>query len=419
MSVSFVMRGCLISLLLLLQSCGGGGGGSGGDTSANSQTVTPYPVLSSSFENKAVAGLPVELTQLPKLSVAIGGTFVNGWDSVAESLAVADFKRDRTYTAFVIVSDRLSAAKAFFVSHTAAGGYQEVTGLFETAADQVACPFPQQSLVADLNGGTRPDIYVACAGSASGAPQAVEQYVYLSQSNGKFQMKTTRTLASTPTSLHANSASLADIDGDGCQDVVTTNGGSLVLMRGSCTGQQYTLYEPSHAANSGRLPALNSGDPPSSVQGVFLIPRTNRYDLIVAGQGNQGTPVKWFYNSAGYFGPSLTQAGRDVRGYAIAPQYVSTRYDYVESSSSGYLYITNAQNFERLVKIAKPELQTGLDLTPWYYSPADKVNPVNNWPSALRVMTDGNLRPYDAGCDATTRCTKVFSLTTGYGTVWP
>lgn len=420
MSISNKLRGIVLASLYLLQACGGGGGGAGG-TLGSSTVVKPIEVLPSSFENKALPGLPVELTQLPKLSVALGGVFTTGWDSVGDSLAVADFKRNATYSAFVIVSNQINSAKPYFVGYTPAGGY-EIQDLFnDPSVDQVACPFPQQSLIADLNGDTRPDVYVACAGSNTGAPLPVEQFVYLSLANGKYQMKTTRSIVSSPTTLHATSASLADINGDGCIDVVTTNGGDLTLMLGSCTSQQYTLLEPSHTRNANRLPSLGSGDPPSSVQGVFLIPRSGptRYDLIVAGQGNQGNPVKWYYNSYGYFGPSATRLGLDNRAYSIAPQFASTRYDYWESNTSGYIYITNAQNFVRLVQISKPDLSSGLDLTPWYYQPSD-LSPVNNWPSYIRALSDGNLHAYDGSCDASSRCTKAFPMViTSYKTVWP
>ena len=407
MAIFNFSRLILFGLVVLLQSCGGGGGSSSG-TNGSSPFLNPIRVLPSSFENKAMEGLPVELTSLPKLSVAIGGIFNTNWESVGESLAVADFKRNGTYSAFVIVSDQLNTAKPYFVGYSVSGGY-ELQDLFDNPSDdQVACPFPQQSLIADLNGDTKPDIYVACSSSVG----AVAQYVYLSQPNGKYQKKTTATIVSTPTLLNASSATLADIDGDGCKDVVTNDGGSLILMLGrTCTGNQYTLS--AHDPLSGRLPTTGSGDPPNNVQSVFLIPRgISRYDLIVAGRGNQSTPVKWFYNSDGYFGPSITRSGFDLRGYAIAPQVLTSRYDYLESGSYGYIYITNGNNFVYMVQIVKPDYMSTLDTTPRYYFPSDTINPINNWPSYLRVVNDAYLQPYDAACTST-RCNKQFPLT-GY-----
>ena len=405
MAIFNFLRLILLGLVVLLQSCGGGGGSSSG-TNGSSPLLDAIQVLPSSFENKARKGLPVapvELTNLPKLSVAIGGIFNSNWESVGESLAVADFKRNGTYSAFVIVSDQTNTAKPYFVGYSVSGGY-ELQDLFDDpSVDQVACASPQQSLIADLNGDTKPDIYVACSYVGSTA-----QYVYLSQPNGKYQMKTTVTIVSTPTLLNASSATLADIDGDGCKDVVTNDGGSLILMLGrTCTGNQYTLW--AHDPTDGRLPTPTSGNPPTTVQSVFLIPRgTSRYDLIVAGHGSQPTAVKWFYNSRGYFGPSITRLGFDLRGYAL-PQVPTTRYDYLESGPYGYIYITNQKNFVNMVQIIKPDYLNSLDTTPRYYSPSDPINPINNWPSYLHVVNDAYLQPYDAACTST-RCNKQFPL---------
>ena len=418
--MSFVLRVCLALGLVVLQACGGGGGSGGG--SVNSQAaLTPYPVLPSSFENKASLSLPIELTQLPKLSTVMGGSIPLGLDSVGESIAVADFKQNGTFLAFVVVSNLTNNAKALFVGLNSTGGYEIVDLFNDPNIDQVACPTPKQSLVADLNGDSRPDVYLVCAGS--GGVPTIEQYVYLSMNSGKFQLKTTLTIVSSPTSLNATSASIADINGDGCKDVVTNDSGALRLMLAtSCSAGQYTLLDYADTQNTTRLPSVGYGDPPSNVQGVFFIPRSGpRYDLIVAGQGNQGNPVKWYYNhGSGYFKPVLGLLGFDVRGYSILPQYASTQYDYLEAGSYGYVYITNSQNFERLVRITKPDLQSGLVLTPEYYRPVDWINPVNNWPSFLRLFADSNLRPYDAGCEATTsRCTKIFPSVTVYSTTWP
>lgn len=400
MAVSIFLRGLLIILMVMLQACGGGGGGSG-TPSNSSSSAPPKALLASSYENKVIADIPAQLTQLPKLSSSSG--IVTGLDagvvSVSTSLAVADFQQNGSYSAFVIASDGATKSQAFFVGYSATAGWSDLSGtLLPTGTDRTACLLPQQSAVADLNKDGRPDVYVACAG-VGGA--AVTQVIFLSRADGTY----VKAPASTwPTQLNASSVAIADVDNDNCRDVVTTDNGALKIYKATC-GANYTLTEEANR----RPTAL-----PSNILSVFLVPNaTNatQYDLLVgADASNQTYPFKWFENSgAGYFDNTST------RQYGLQWGGASNRYDYLVYGSYGYVFITNSlnQTFVKLARIALPSATS--NTTPSYYTPTNTTTPLNDWPSYLRVRDD-YLEPYDAGCGATvstddsTRCGKRYPI---------
>ena len=391
MSKSWARQLSMLCAVVLLHACGGGGGGSAGNNST--PAATPLSVLPSSYENK-MAALPVALTQLPKLSAvaALASGLTLGMDSVPASLAVADFQRNGSYSAFVIASDGTSQARAYMVGYGATGNWTDLSdSLFRNSTDRVACVRPEQAAVADLNSDGRPDVYVACSGNAGGS---VPQVLYLSQTDGKYQ-KTTTTVQ-----LNATSVALADIDGDtnACKDVVTTHNGALQVMMATACNGVYTLSLP--ADNTGRVPQSAVARPPSNVRNVFLVPRANRrYDLLVGGDGSLGFSFKWFlnngnYGSSGYFD---TTDVTKVRDYLLTVDTGNNRYDYLESGSYGYIYIRNGatQAFGGFNRIPLPGVSSTISysvLTP----PAS--HSLTDWPVAMRLV-DNSLRVYDAGCD--------------------
>ena len=366
---------------------------------------TPLAVLPSSYENKNAA-VPVELTQLPKLSavaVFVPG-LVSGMDSVPASLAVADFQRSGSYSAFVIASDGSSQSRAFFVGYGVASGWSDLSdALFRSSSDRAACLRPEQSAVADLNGDGRPDIYVACSGSSGGS---VAQLLYMSQSDGKY----VKTML--PVSLNASSVALADIDGNGCKDVATTHNGALqILMATACSGS-YTLTLP--ADNAGRIPQSGVALPPSNIRNVFLVPRLSpaRYDLLVGGDGSLGFSFKWYLNndSSGYFD---TLDATKVRSFMLTDTG-NNRYDYLESGDYGYIYVRNGstQTFGALTRVPVP--RTGSTIA--YASLIPTVShTLVDWPAAIRLVGT-SLRVFDAGCGLSvvlnnqTRCGRFYQL---------
>jgi len=410
----------LVSIALLL-ACGGGGGGSSSSSSSGANGATPIPVSPSSYENKNTA-LPVELTQLPRLSslpaFANGLTGLSGTpDSVPGSLAIADFQRNGSYSAFVIASNGTNKARAFFVGYSSTDGWSDLSSLFSTSSDWAACVRPEQSAVADLNGDGRPDIYVACSGDYGGGAHSEPQFVYLSQPNGKYVKSTTSTIASSAVTLDANGVAIADINGDGCKDVITTNNGDLqIMMATSCNGT-YTLSIP--ADNIGRLPVTGGAVLPTMIRSVFLVPRSNplRYDLLVGGNGAQGFPVKWYRNNLtaqgwGYFDPT---AATQYRAYALTYGDSNNRYDYFEVASAGYVYIRNGANND-YVGFFKIPLPGDGSVTLFSTLTPNASHPLTDWPAAMRLVGTTQLRVFDAGCDLTvvlnnqSRCGRQYDI---------
>ena len=410
-----IQRSLLTTIVLIFQACGGG---SGGNSVTNPSTTTsdPIPVLHSSFENKNAA-VPVALTQLPRLSSLPGfatslALLTGTVDSVPASLAVADFQRNGSYSAFVIASNGIDQARAFFVGYSANGVWSELSELFKTTLDWGACVRPEQSAVADLNGDGRPDIYVACSGDYGVGAHSDPQYVYLSQPDGKYVKSTTLTIATPNVTMDSNSVAIADINNDGCKDVITTDNGNLqILMATSCNGT-YALSGP--AANAGRKPVTGGALLPTTIRSVFLVPRRDplRYDLLVGGNGNQGFPMKWYRNNngTGYFD---TTDQLQYRTYALTYGDSNNRYDYLESDA-GYIYVRNGstQDLVGLFKIPLPNDGSSTSIVSLIPPPPHTRM---DWPAAMRIVGT-KIRVYDAGCDFTvvlnnqSRCGRQYDL---------
>ena len=396
---------------MLLQACGGGGGG-GATGPAGTGGSTPLPVFASSFENKGISTLTSSL--VPKLSLIVGAAQLSGRDSVPESLAVADFQRSGSYSVFVVASSSTAdptadKGRVFFLSQSGTQWTDISSRMLVNEIDREACARPQQALVSDLNGDGKPDVYLACAAAA-----LVSQYLYLSRADGTYEMRRTSDMA-TNIRLDAMGAAIGFVDGDSIPDVVSTNNGSLVVMLGEISAGQYTLKSP----GSSRLPV--TPPLPSGARSVFLLPRTTstpgsaitttRHDLLVGGNGTQGTPLAWYRNNSGYFNP--TDALK-VRQYAVVAGDANNRYDYVESDRYGYLYVTDSSSNDvvRMWRIEKPD-DSGTSTSLAQYSP--DTRPVNDWPARIR-LSGSYLVPFDAGCpmtvtlDDTSRCGKRYPV---------
>lgn len=396
---------------LLLQACGGGGGGSSiGPVGTGGST--PLPVFASSFENKGISTLTSSL--VPKLSLIVDAAQLNGRDSVPESLAVADFQRSGSYSAFVVASSptvdpTADKGRVFFLSQSGTVWTDISSRLFVSNSDREACARPQQALVSDLNGDGKPDVYLACAAAA-----LVSQYLYLSRADGAYEMRRTSDMAS-HIRLDAMGAAIGFVDGDSIPDIVSTDNGSLVVMLGEVSAGQYTLkaHEP------GRLPVIPAA--PSGARSVFLLPRTTltpgsaitttRHDLLVGGNGTQGSPVAWYRNNSGYFNP--TDALK-VRQYAAVAGDANNRYDYVENDRYGYLYVTDSSSNDvvRMWRIEKPD-DSGTSTSLAQHSP--DTAPAGDWPARVR-LAGSYLVPFDAGCpltvtlDNASRCGKRYPV---------
>lgn len=268
--------GWLVWTALALTGCGGGGGSAGPDAKV---TPTPLAVLATSYENKNLRVAALDVSQIPVMAADAAL-----WTQVPESLAFGDFFQEGKYSAFVAANQANGAAKAYFLKKNDAGTWTDATA--DLLTDRTVCTHVVQAISADFNGDGKPDIYVACGGTA-----AMQQVFFMSRT-GSGQTGYVR--QETGFGLQSWGAAAGDIDGDGDIDlVVTDNGGTVALMNdGSKLGAS------SFSKDMSRIPttASNGWDFPTQHRKVFLIPNTNPEanpsllplspDLVIAGTGD-------------------------------------------------------------------------------------------------------------------------------------
>lgn len=388
----------LLLLVLLIQSCGGGGVGSGGVVDNSKLTPTPLSVDASSFVNKSAADLDnfvvSKLSKIPLLSANF-----DGFESIASTLAVADFQRTGQYSAFVVGSNGTSARGYFLKYNSTSGRWEDISAdLFYDAASGVhreACTGAEQALVTKFNGDDAPDIYLVCSGTGG-----VAQYLYLSRADGKYELVKT---SAAPMSIRidAKGASIADINGDGVVDVVTSHQRiapdpdllvTVSVMLGTYVRatNTYTLGAPRAIALSGLSQPL-----PNSIRNVFLLPRSGRFDLLVGGDGGQGSPMAWYQNNGtGFFDNTHSLS------YLLTGGDAFSRYDYVESGAHGYVYVTSSQTgaLVKLWRITKPDTSANNALYKHTLSEFRFSSPVStDWASRI-IIKNNYIVPYDAGC---------------------
>jgi hypothetical protein len=314
-------------------------------------------------------------------------------------LAVADFLQLGQNAAFVVGVDGAGAGKAFFLKVNPSTGvwYDVSDQLFATGTtDRQACSDPRQGLVTKFNADARPDVYLVCAGNT-------QQYAYISGADGKYTRYTTSF------QLDATSAAAADLDEDGAVDIITTDNGSVYKVMG--LGSSFTGTVMNSRSLKEQITGLSTALP-SFVHDVFVISRNNVQYLLVGGRGNAQNEVAWYKNFSGAFDSV------ESRRVLIPGTTGDYRFDYLESSSYGYLYVTSAtgSSFINLIRVALPQLNPGWDATLWYYSNLSFKWPSTNW-SPRVVLSSGQIVPYDAQCAANAvnvgtdlRCGQAYNL---------
>lgn len=284
--------------LAALAGCGGGGGGA-----STPAIPTPLAVEGSSYANKN--SIALDLPQLKSVASS----------SIAESVTFGDFFQNGTYSAFVAVAQAGAApAKAYFFKKNASGGWDDATASLLTSTE--VCATVTQAITADLNGDGKPDVYVACRGSA-----AIKQVIFMSQRNASTYVRQETTFT-----LQSWGAAAGDIDGDGFIDIVATDNDSTVALMNDGLG---TLTK-----DTNRVPVAGAGLP-TLHRKVFLLPRTGaRPDLVIAGSGaGLNSTTIFMKNSAGYFylNQSSLFESKVLNGTTTAKVY-----DVIETDS--YLY---------------------------------------------------------------------------------
>lgn len=222
--------------LLSLAACGGGGGGGANsappvptvETQAAPKTIaqaSPLAVKATSFLNEQAAGqvgaLPDSLKFAPR------------------ALARADFMQRGVIDLIVLQStyspqhDTAETAKTKLSTITyyrsEGGTYVRDTSILEQTA---GCVDPSNVAVADFNGDTIPDVFVACSGyDAAPFPGERNMVILSNKATGKFNVRQ----VDSAVGFH-HDVSAADINGDGKVDAVVAAASSMRAFLGNGDG---------------------------------------------------------------------------------------------------------------------------------------------------------------------------------------
>ena len=393
----------ILLLIVSLSGCGGGGGGAAPDGSALPVFPKALAVAAASFENKNNTDTLLNSPQIPEIT-----TSSPTGKSISESLAMADFFQEASYSAFVAVSQTGAASKAYFLKKNASGAWVDSTSSLLSEADRTVCSKVVQALSADFNNDGKPDVYVACGGTS-----AVQQIVFLSQATQSTYIRQ----ETTGISIQSWGASAADIDGDGRIDIVSSDGNGVVQLTNNGVSNGVLSWSKKTQAQMG---ITNLTDFPTMPRKVFLLPNSGGLpDLVVAGDGDQiNNTMVWMKNQSGTFnfnGNSLVS--RIAENYpmvdANAQPTNATIFDLVINSSNLFVLVKNAtvENASNATSMAilryelpKDTPGTQLNLiasSPTVALPSANYQPAGGFVSQIKPNSTGQFVAYDADCVST------------------
>lgn len=361
-----------------------------------------------SYENKHNAG--IDNPRLPYLhdvvSIALEPQENYLW---SRAVAFADFFQDGTVGAIAFsafwrntfpqfnpnhMPD--SPSKLYFLHRLADGRWEERTmSLLADGQSRFTCIQPNYLQVADFNHDRRPDVFLTCTGvdfvTDSQTDGLSDQFVVLSQSNGRYLINR----LDMPM-IYSHGATVADIDGDGHQDILTVApaagsqgfGRPLVLWgRGDGTFQ----------LDATRFPAEMQNKP---IYGITAIPIDGQIKVVVSGNApgavsppdpvwQYGTKVFRYVDGLFQLELDLTPTLPDVTGtnvtFGLALDVV---YD------AGYYYLWHVDHLYQNQALVKTHATNGQTSVLWQ-RPVD----LNNWESgSMKLMSSGALLSQMAGC---------------------
>lgn len=213
--------------------------GPGGTRGDSIPLIVPFPVYSTSYENKN--RLAFDRTQVPTVRGLDIPRVAADQNSNERSVAFADFLGKGSVSAFVSSTRSTnrfpelprdfsdSPGIGYFLSINAQNQWIDRSAeLFASPEDRWTCVSVSYSLVADFNGDKKPDIWMACSGldvadfnifpvEQQRDVATSEQVVLLSTPNGTYRRQ------AIPERLYGHHAAAADFNGDGHVDVLSTD----------------------------------------------------------------------------------------------------------------------------------------------------------------------------------------------------
>ena len=192
----------LTAFIVTTQGCGGGGGSGSSGTRLSG---TPLVVQSSSYLNFKNVGLTPTQTPVAADTRAYG--------DFSKSGNLDLFTAQLTYDPSQPISQATPSIFKFW-KVMSNGSYTEDTAKLST---NTGCIHPRKALVADFNGDTIPDIFVACHGYDNGAYPGERAKIVLSQANGTYVIQDALDIG------YWHGATAFDVDGNGTIDLMLVN----------------------------------------------------------------------------------------------------------------------------------------------------------------------------------------------------
>jgi uncharacterized protein (DUF1800 family) len=281
--------------------------GAGESVKKTITVAVPHVPMPTSYQNKN--SIPFDQTQIPFLGVLGIPRETVEWDLWGQSITVGDFFQEGRFSAFVSTMRATGLygiknvpdvpGRAYFLAQDESGRWRDRTAeLLSTPADRDTCITINQALTADFNNDKRPDIFLACAGRAPWNPlptgesdtthpnyasiHLAKPVLYLSSGERGYRR------VELPDRWSVNSASAADVNGDGNIDITIAYNTQFPREEDRTPFVLLGNGDGTFKRAAGSLPLTNGNGRPTAwdiggISAIHLIPIDNRLDMLMVG----------------------------------------------------------------------------------------------------------------------------------------